>query len=310
MDSQRTLTRRNVGDSGAANLTGRFDEKVISKTLHWDELEDWQKDNEYILLGYRRPQYNWRGCFSSVFAYLHNETVNIHSHLWGSALFIYFLATFYPAYVELHELTTWKDAAVIGIFLLSATLCLAASAFYHTSGCHSKEIASHYHAFDYSGIILLIVGSFYPSIYYGFFCQPSIQKLYLTTMTLAGLGAAYIVLDPEYAKPTHRGARTIVFIGLGLCAIVPLTQMFLTHGFHELVAEMGVDWLLTSGALYIGGALLYANRIPERLSPGRFDFFLASHQLFHTCVVLAAYAHYQGVLTSLRYRISQPVCGK
>ena len=25
-----------------------------SKTVKWDELEDWQKDNEYIFRGYRR----------------------------------------------------------------------------------------------------------------------------------------------------------------------------------------------------------------------------------------------------------------
>ena len=25
-----------------------------SKTMNWDELEDWQKDNEYIFRGYRR----------------------------------------------------------------------------------------------------------------------------------------------------------------------------------------------------------------------------------------------------------------
>ena len=70
------------------------------------------------------------------------------------------------------------------------------------------------------------------------------------------LGAAYIVLNPEYAKPTHRGARTAVFITLGLGAIIPTTHMLFTHGFNKLVSEMGVNWLLTSGGLYIGGALL------------------------------------------------------
>lgn len=70
------------------------------------------------------------------------------------------------------------------------------------------------------------------------------------------LGAAYVVLNPEYAKPTHRGARTTVFIGLGLCGIIPMTHLLLTHGFNILLAEMGVNWLLTSGALYIVGALL------------------------------------------------------
>jgi len=279
-----------------------------SKTMGWDELEDWQKDNEYIIRGYRRLQYNWSGCFSSIFSYIHNETINIHTHLWGAVLFSYLLATFYPTYVQLHGITTWRDSAVIGIFLSSATFCLAASAFYHTSCCHSQKVASRCHPFDYSGIIVLIVGSFYPSIYYGFFCDFHVQAFYLATITIAGLGAASIVLNPEYAKPTHRGARTAVFISLGLGAVVPTTHLLLTHGFNKLVAEMGVNWLLTSGALYIVGALLYANRIPERLSPGRFDFLLASHQLFHICVVLAALAHYQGVLTCLRYRMSQPVC--
>lgn len=46
------------------------------------------------------------------------------------------------------------------------------------------------------------------------------------------------------------------------------------------------------------GALCSANRIPERLSPGTFDYFLASHQIFHLFVLAAALAHYAGVLTA------------
>jgi len=51
-------------------------------------------------------------------------------------------------------------------------------------------------------------------------------------------------------------------------------------------------FLLFSRALYIkrcdwmvfavqGGAAIYAQRIPERWYPGRFDYFLSSHQIFH-----------------------------
>ena len=76
------------------------------------------------------------------------------------------------------------------------------------------------------------------------------------TSSTATLGAAYIVLNPEYAKPTHRGARTQVFIGLGLSAIFPVSHLVLSHGFRPLFSEMGFGWLVTSGALYIGGALL------------------------------------------------------
>jgi adiponectin receptor len=72
----------------------------------------------------------------------------------------------------------------------------------------------------------------------------------------AKLVAAYIVLNPEYRKPTHRGARTKVFIGLGLCGVVPVTHGLLTHGFAKMCYEMGFVWLLASALLYITGALL------------------------------------------------------
>ncbi|TFK34452.1 hemolysin-III related-domain-containing protein [Crucibulum laeve] len=313
-----SLRHRAPTDSAAARQTisvkpsaGPSKAPHALKTLTWMEIPHWQQDNEHILSGYRRVQNNWRGCIASVFAYLHNETVNIHSHLWGAVLFIYFLVSFYPTYVQPHGSTTWKDVAVFVIFLTSAVFCLGASALYHTSGCHSEKVATRCHAYDYSGIVVLTVGSFYPCLYYGFFCHAHFQAFYLISMTLAGLGAAYIVLNPEYGKPSHRGARTAVFIGLGLCAVVPVSHLIATHGASELLAEMGFGWLLASGALYIIGALLYANRIPERLAPGVFDYFLASHQIFHVCVVLAALAHYKCVLTCLQYRLLQPlVCGK
>ncbi|KAJ7167320.1 hemolysin-III related-domain-containing protein [Mycena crocata] len=278
----------------------------LSKTIGWLDLPEWQKDNEYIVSGYRQVQNHWRGCFSSVFAYLHNETINIHSHLWGAVLFTYFLATVDKTHLKQYAASTWVDSAVLVVFLSSAIFCLSASAFYHTSTCHSEEVASHCHALDYSGIVILTVGSFYPALHFGFFCQPSLQIVYIVSMTCIGLGAAYIVLNPDYAKPTHRGARTGVFIGLGLSAVGPITHCLLTEGYHKVVSDLGFGWLVISGALYIGGALLYANRIPERLAPGKFDYFFASHQIFHCCVVAAAGAHYVGILTALKYSYSQP----
>ena len=69
-------------------------------------------------------------------------------------------------------------------------------------------------------------------------------------------GATYVVLSPDYAKPTHRGARTGVFICLGLCAVVPVTQLVMRHGTLKVFSEMGFGWLLSSGTLYIVGALI------------------------------------------------------
>ncbi|KAF8221086.1 HlyIII-domain-containing protein [Tricholoma matsutake] len=278
----------------------------VPYTMTWKDLSDWQKSNEYIISGYRRVQHHWKGCFISVFAYLHNETINIHSHMWGAVLFLYFLATFRSTYILPHPSTSWEDSAVFLAFLSSAVFCLSGSALYHTSSCHSEEVSVRCHALDYSGIVVLTVGSFYTTLYYGFYCEPLLQVFYLVSITLAGLGAAYTVLNPEYAKPTHRGSRTTVFISLGLSAVIPVSHLLLTHGSNHLFSEIGLGWLLASGALYITGALLYANRIPERFAPGRFDYFFASHQIFHLCVVFAALAHYYSALESFEFRLLRP----
>ncbi|KAJ7037898.1 hemolysin-III related-domain-containing protein [Mycena alexandri] len=282
------------------------DIRPLSKTVSWLELPEWQKDNEYIVQGYRRVQRHWKGCFTSVFAYLHNETVNIHTHLWGAVLFAYFLATFEKTYLKQYATTTWIDSAVFMVFLFSAIFCLSASAFFHSSTCHSEEMSARCHALDYAGIVVLTVGSFYPAIRYGFFCEPRLQVFYIMSLSCVGLAAAYIVLNPEYAKPTHRGARTAVFIGLGLSGVGPVVHGLLIDGYDRVFVDLGFGWIIVSAAFYISGALLYANRIPERLAPGKFDYFFASHQIFHCCVVAAAGAHYAGILTALNFSYSQP----
>jgi adiponectin receptor len=68
--------------------------------------------------------------------------------------------------------------------------------------------------------------------------------------------AAYVVLNPEYSKPSHRGARTAVFIALGLSAVFPVSHLTYLHDLNKLFTVMGLQWLVASGALYIGGALL------------------------------------------------------
>ncbi|KAF8916503.1 hemolysin-III related-domain-containing protein [Mucidula mucida] len=308
MSSQSTLTRRL---SEAKHLVSDHVELPnLSKTLHWHDPDfpQWMKDNEYITSGYRRVQHHWKGTFASVFGYLHNETVNIHTHLWGAVLFLYFLITLYPNYFDAYPNATWADVLVFSVFLFSAMFCLAASAFFHTATCHSQEMATRCVVFDYSGIVTLILGSMYGSIYYGFFCHPHYQFTYISVLTFAGIGAAYVVLQPEYAKATHRGLRTTVFVGLGLTGVIPVCHTLFTHGLERLVFEMGTNWLLLSAALYLIGATLYANRIPERFAPGTFDYFFSSHQIFHVCVVMAALSHFESISTALHFWHHEAVC--
>ncbi|CEL63910.1 adiponectin receptor [Rhizoctonia solani AG-1 IB] len=268
--------------------------------LNFNALPIWMQDNAFILSGYRRPQYSWSGCARSVFGYLHNESVNIHTHLFGALWLLYILFNVGKTQAGYTTLT-WHDPVGFSLALLAGVFCLGASALYHTSTCHSPAVSRRCNALDYSGIIVLTVGSFYPCLHYGFYCDYHLQVIYSVGITVAGCIAAYVVLNPVYGTPAYRWARTTVFFLLGICALVPVTHAYLIYGLERMQNEMGVNWIALTGTLYASGALIYACRMPERWFPGTFDFFGSSHQIFHVCVVLAALSHYQAVLTGFEY---------
>ena len=142
--------------------------------LNWSEILPWQQDNHYLLKGYRQPTDSFVGCFQSLF-YLHNESVNIHSHLLGVFLFFFIAMSIY--YVESYHLL-WSDGLALACFFVSVITCLGISAVYHLISNHSPEVARLGNQLDYIGIVILIAGSFVPSIYYGFYCEPSLQRRY------------------------------------------------------------------------------------------------------------------------------------
>ena len=62
-----------------------------------------------------------------------------------------------------------------------------------------------------------------------------------------------------------------------------------------------LNWYL-GGISYIIGALFYILRFPERKFPGTFDYFGASHQIFHVLVFFGALFHFMGSLEAYNYR--------
>lgn len=142
--------------------------------LKWADLQEWQKDNHYIFSHYRPATYSYIGCFQSLF-YLHNESVNIHSHLLGAFVFLFTALSVYT--FEKHSVRA-ADVAAFGCFFLGAIICLGISATYHMVTNHSPAVNHLGNQLDYVGIVALITGSFVPSVYYGFYCEPFLQMVY------------------------------------------------------------------------------------------------------------------------------------
>ena len=154
--------------------------------IHWDDLDHWQQDNKHIQSYYRRASYNYRRSFASIF-YLHNETVNIWSHLIPAVLSLPAATTLYLILKPRYDRATSADVLAMSCFFIGATVCLGMSATYHTLSNHSPNVSRKWNQLDYAGIACLIAGSFVPSVYYGFWCEPQKQILYWTMVSMPSL---------------------------------------------------------------------------------------------------------------------------
>jgi hypothetical protein len=91
--------------------------------LQFDELPPWQQDNHYILGKYRPESHSYFRCFQSLF-YLHNESVNIHSHLLGAFLFYFTSLSLYA--FERYNIST-ADVLAFSFFFVGAVVRLDSS---------------------------------------------------------------------------------------------------------------------------------------------------------------------------------------
>lgn len=171
---QRRPSATEVFTDAARKIEKRVESAL---TVFWDDLPSWQQDNHYIRSGYRPPSASFKRSFASL-GYLHNESVNIYSHLLGALGFSISAFLLYSIIRPRYESASSSDILAFGCFFAGAALCLGMSATYHTISNHSPLVSRFGNKLDYVGIVFLITGSFIPSIFYGFYCYPHLQQFY------------------------------------------------------------------------------------------------------------------------------------
>jgi adiponectin receptor len=162
----------------ASETEQNIEQKIEDKlTVLWNQLPGWQQDNHYITSGYRPATNSYNKSFASI-GYLHNESVNIWTHLIGAVLAFLGSGYIYTMLAPRYESATQEDILVFSCFFTGAVACLGMSATYHTISNHSHEVAIWGNKLDYLGIVFLIWGSFIPVLYYGFQSEPELMQTY------------------------------------------------------------------------------------------------------------------------------------
>ncbi|KAI0554863.1 mPR-like GPCR protein [Xylaria curta] len=303
-DSSDNEKRHEWVDASAIEST----ESCKSRLISYEELPAWHQDNPFIRHGYRPISRSTIACLRSL-AFLHNETMNIYTHLIPAAAALFVGVAWVLPYLRQRYVDVGASDYVIFAFLLSAaSACLGISSAYHTLMSHSREVEARWLRLDFVGIIILIVGSFVSGIYVEFWCEWTERKIYWAMSVSLGIVSVVIMLAPCFQGPRWRTFRLVVLVVTGLSGLAPIIHGIHMFGFTQMVKQSGLPYYLAEGGLFLLGAVTYAFRFPECVQPGTFDIFGSSHQIFHILVVVATLVHLVGILNALDYNYHNRQC--
>jgi adiponectin receptor len=147
--------------------------------LSFNEMPEWfrRESNQWILHGYRPISGSAHASFCS-WSYIHNESVNIYSHLIPAVFFL--LGEWYikQYLVSRYHGVTGADSIAFSIFMFTAVTCLSLSATYHTLMNHSQHMEHLCLQLDMLGIVIFILGDLILGIYMVFWCESLQRQIY------------------------------------------------------------------------------------------------------------------------------------
>lgn len=161
---------------GATSKAGEAGRPVL---LSFDQMPEWfrRESNQWVLQRYRPISGSVHTSFCS-WSYIHNESVNIYSHLIPAVFF--FLGVWYiqQYLTSRYSGVTGADFIAFSIFMLTAVTCLSLSAIYHTLMNHSQHVEHFCLRMDMLGVVIFILGDLILGIYMVFWCEPLPRNTY------------------------------------------------------------------------------------------------------------------------------------
>lgn len=289
------------GASSKAVLETKKVYESVSRKLYYTfhELPAHLQDNDCIIGGYR-AYYSIKECAMSIFR-IHNETMNIWTHLVGSLF--YFSLLFITVY-NLPTGASYSDFCIMAVFLVSAVKCLFCSSAFHTFCAHrTRHFHDRFQSLDYCGISSLVCGSFITYLHYGFYEKTFWQVFYYAMLGALNVAGFAIPWFRFFRRVEFRIWRTVFYVSMGVCLFLLCIHAMLDMGVARFTQMVGLRNIFGECAIYLVGALIYASRVPERLFPGKVDILFSSHQIWHIFILIASYFHYCGTICMMNARI-------
>eukprot|EP00966_Prymnesium_polylepis_P127396 2946580-Prymnesium_polylepis.2 len=221
----------------------------------------------FILKGYR-AHLTIAACARSIFA-VHNETVNVWSHLLAAIAFVFHLV---------EQIAAGKATPPLLVCLMANSAVFIVSTCAHTFCPINKAWHARCWAADWSAIAFAILGNLYPICHFGFAEHPTERAVFAALLAVSC--STIVVLANSSVWPTMPNhTKALVALSPLPVGSVMLGRLVvvLNPGRREAILYSLVPMFVVTTA----GLLIYASRVPERWLPGRFDLMGQSHNFHH-----------------------------
>jgi len=241
-----------------------------------------------IINGYRMGYTSWKELLWTTFR-LHNETINIWTHLLPFAIFlIWWPLWFYQNWGSDGGL--FNCVITSSLFLASCTVC-GLSVHFHLTGDLNKEWHNTTFCMDVGGIVVMIfIGYVAQSALVFKECRLEYYILHCS-IPLLSVCIGFIAFTDWWAKHITTKITHAPFLAIAVAySVCPMAHAYSL--ISRLPHDYGRDtfmffwWTeILSIVSFGGGFLVWKLNLPERFWPaGTFDYLGHSHQIWHMFV--------------------------
>ncbi|XP_070821852.1 membrane progestin receptor beta-like [Chaetodon trifascialis] len=255
----------------------------------------------FILAGYRPVGLSWR-CYALSLFQIHNETLNVWSHLLAAACVV--MRFMGP---EGQGFSVDASSLPLVLYVFSAVTYLSCSAAAHLLQSHSEQ--AHYSLFflDYVGVAVYQYGCALALCVYSSstaWTQSMLGQVFLPAAALLAwlscTACCYAKLRFRRPYPLHRK----------LCQVLPMAVAYLldiSPVAHRLstcswTSNFALPLHFLQVVLFLLSAFFFSCPVPERFSPGSFDIVGHGHQLFHILLSLCTLAQQEALFQDFLWR--------
>ena len=147
------------------------------------------------------------------------------------------------------------------------------------------------------GVLLSAAGATNWTIHAGLACTPAARSTYFVVCNVL----VALLLPAVFARRLRNNLVMVtpLFAAAGLLMLLPVAHALAAGGGAALRRRgdfyaAGAAGNLAMIALTVIGAAFFVSRWPEKRWPGRYDYWLHSHQWWHVATTAALLAHYAG----------------